>query len=198
MRREEIKDRQERVCIYGSYPFVHKKMIHEIGHAHFANGVPEEVRREGERDGGHSVHTRWFWNMLITSKTIYSNSPSLASFLGLLQTFARCALGSEVDCLSLVSEGMRFHEFGPGWAWRTISTSPATTTKPGKDVTPHGSFPRRALGVALLSLWSFQDLPLAGSSRLRRRTTSISPATEAIIDKISLDDATEISTKGTF
>jgi hypothetical protein len=63
---------------------------------------------------------------------------------------------------------------------------------------PHGSFPRRALGVALPSLCPFQDLPLAGSLRLRRRTTSTSPATEAIVDKISLDHATEISTKGTF
>jgi hypothetical protein len=78
--------------------------------------------------------------MLITSKTIYSSSPSLASFLGLLQTFARCALGSKVECLSLVSEGVRFHEFGPDWAWRTISTSPATTTKPGRDVTPMAHF----------------------------------------------------------
>jgi hypothetical protein len=68
-----------------------------------------------------AVRASWFWDMLITSKTIYGRFASMAHFLGLLQEFSEYELGSRVECLSLVSEGLRFHEYGPEWAWERMA-----------------------------------------------------------------------------
>jgi hypothetical protein len=67
-----------------------------------------------------SANAPWFSHFLMKHKTLYSKSTSLSRFLSMLQVFAGLNLGARVESFDLVSEGLRFHEYGPEWAWEEM------------------------------------------------------------------------------
>jgi hypothetical protein len=67
------------------------------------------------------VEAPWFFRLLTKGRTIYSKYACMAHFLGMLRAFSAYHLGSRVTGLSLVSEGLRMHEYGPDWAWEEMS-----------------------------------------------------------------------------
>jgi hypothetical protein len=82
-----------------------------------------------------AVQQPWFFCMLKKHRNIYSRYASMAHFLGMLRDFAEYGLGKEISSLSLVSEGLRFNEYGYEWAWEQMaSEDDVTITWTDEDV----------------------------------------------------------------